>query len=46
MLITPLYDLKNGMKAGNSYEADNHAGHYYWIVFLGTWMDKDLFTIV
>jgi hypothetical protein len=41
--ITPLTDLSNGMRAGHPYLADNHGGHYYWIIWLGCWMDKDLF---
>lgn len=44
--ITPKSDLKNGMSAGQPYNVINHAGHYYWVVFLGVWMDKDLFRVM
>lgn len=43
--ITPKYDTERLTK-GSPVEAINHGGHYYWIVFLGCWMDKDLFTII
>ena len=42
ILIIPKFTTDK-LTAGRLVEAINHGGHYYWLVFLGCWMDKDLF---
>jgi len=42
LLVTAKYTCDD-ITEGNTYEVINHSGHYYWLLFGGRWIDKDLF---
>lgn len=43
ILITPIDNLSNGMLSGNSYQALTDNSQFYYILFLGKYLHKDLF---
>ena len=45
LLVTAKY-TSDDITEGKQYEVINHAGHYYWLVCGGRWIDKDLFTTI
>jgi len=40
LLVRAKYSF-DGLTAGNVYEVIEHSGWYYWMVFLGKWVDKE-----